>query len=94
MVRRPFIRKAINSIFLNFIFETGRHNEIAELLEIFVSIIKWGCLTIERTHFCFCTHPTFTNLKVCLCHQQLLYRITQFVKKDPKLADSGSGLLE
>ena len=32
MVHRPFIRKAINNIFFRFIYETERHNGIAELL--------------------------------------------------------------
>lgn len=32
MVHRPFIRKAINNIFYRFIYETERHNGIAELL--------------------------------------------------------------
>ena len=34
MPYRAFIRKAINSIFFRFIYETERHNGIAELLEI------------------------------------------------------------
>ncbi|RVW97402.1 Serine/threonine protein phosphatase 2A 59 kDa regulatory subunit B' zeta isoform [Vitis vinifera] len=40
MVHRPFIRKAINNIFYRFIFETEKHNGIAELLEILGSIIN------------------------------------------------------
>jgi hypothetical protein len=34
MPYRAFIRKAINNIFYRFIYETERHNGIAELLEI------------------------------------------------------------
>ncbi|CAA6668097.1 unnamed protein product [Spirodela intermedia] len=33
MAHRPFIRKAINNIFYQFIFETERHNGIAEILD-------------------------------------------------------------
>ena len=39
MVHRPFIRKAINNVFYRFIFETERHNGIAELLEILVRLV-------------------------------------------------------
>ncbi|KAK8965660.1 Serine/threonine protein phosphatase 2A 59 kDa regulatory subunit B' gamma isoform [Platanthera guangdongensis] len=40
MVHRPYIRKAINNIYYQFIFETEKHNGIAELLEIHGSIIN------------------------------------------------------
>ena len=39
MPYRAFIRKSINSIFYRFIYETERHNGIAELLEILGSIV-------------------------------------------------------
>merc|ERR1719146_8114 len=40
MPYRAFIRKSINNIFYRFIYETERHNGIAELLEILGSIIN------------------------------------------------------
>ena len=46
MPHRPYIRKmAINNIFYRFIYETERHNGIAELLEILGSIIN-GCAVL------------------------------------------------
>lgn len=50
-MHRPFIRKAINNIFYRFIYETERHNGIAELLEILGSIINgWGLGNIFARH--------------------------------------------
>lgn len=34
MSHRSFIRKAISNVFYRFVFETERHNGVAELLEI------------------------------------------------------------
>jgi serine/threonine-protein phosphatase 2A regulatory subunit B' len=40
MVHRPFIRKAVSNIFYHFVFETQRHNGIAELLhKIYASLL-------------------------------------------------------
>jgi serine/threonine-protein phosphatase 2A regulatory subunit B' len=55
MVHRPFIRKAINNIFYRFIFETERHNGIAELLEILGSIINGFALPLKEEHKQFLT---------------------------------------
>jgi serine/threonine-protein phosphatase 2A regulatory subunit B' len=38
MSYRSFIRKAISQIFFRFIYETGRHNGVGELLEILGSV--------------------------------------------------------
>ena len=64
MVHRPFIRKAINHVFYRFIFETERHNGVAELLEILGSIINgfalplqvraWRERASERARACCC----------------------------------------
>jgi serine/threonine-protein phosphatase 2A regulatory subunit B' len=54
MVHRPFIRKAINNVFYRFVFETERHNGIAELLEILGSIINGFALPLKEEHkVCF-----------------------------------------
>jgi len=50
MVHRPFIRKAINNIFYRFIYETERHNGVAELLEILGSIINGFALPLKEEH--------------------------------------------
>ncbi|OAY35090.1 serine/threonine protein phosphatase 2A 59 kDa regulatory subunit B' gamma isoform [Manihot esculenta] len=91
MVHRPFIRKSINNIFYRFIFETERHNGVAELLEILGSIINGFALPLKEEHKLFLVRaliPLHKPKCVAMYHQQLSYCITQFVEKDVKLADT------
>lgn len=91
MVHRPFIRKAINNIFYRFIYETERHNGIAELLEILGSIINGFALPLKEEHKVFLQRallPLHKPKGVGVYHQQLSYCVTQFVEKDPKLAEA------
>jgi serine/threonine-protein phosphatase 2A regulatory subunit B' len=91
MVYRPFIRKAINNIFYQFIYETEKHNGIAELLEIFGSIINGFALPLKEEHKLFLGRtliPLHKPRCTSLYHRQLSYCITQFVEKDCKLADT------
>ncbi|CAN4082330.1 unnamed protein product [Withania somnifera] len=91
MVHRPFIRKSINNIFYRFIFETEKHNGIAELLEILGSIINGFALPLKEEHKLFLVRaliPLHKPKCVQMYHQQLSYCITQFVEKDCKLADT------
>ncbi|XP_071724906.1 serine/threonine protein phosphatase 2A 57 kDa regulatory subunit B' theta isoform-like [Rutidosis leptorrhynchoides] len=91
MVHRPFIRKAMNNIFFRFIFETEKHNGIAEFLEILGSIINGFALPLKEEHKVFLIRALIPLHKPkCLAtyHQQLAYCITQFVEKDGKLADT------
>lgn len=91
MVHRPFIRKAINNIFYRFIFETEKHNGIAELLEILGSIINGFALPLKEEHKLFLLRaliPLHKPKCIPMYHQQLSYCITQFVEKDCKLADT------
>ena len=53
MVRRPFIRKAVSNIFYHFLFETDRHNAIAELLEVFGSVISGFAMPLKEEHKIF-----------------------------------------
>eukprot|EP00898_Chlorokybus_atmophyticus_P003755 jgi/Chlat1/4380/Chrsp29S04525 len=90
MVHRPFIRKAVNNIFYRFIFETERHNGVAELLEILGSIINGFALPLKDEHKVFLMKaliPLHKPKCVSMYHQQLSYCITQFVEKDLKLAE-------
>jgi len=89
MPYRQFIRKAINHIFYQFIYETERHNGIAELLEILGSIINGFALPLKEEHKQFLLRALLPLHKVKfvgMYHQQLSYCVTQFVEKDPKLA--------
>ncbi|KAL8097683.1 serine/threonine protein phosphatase 2A 59 kDa regulatory subunit B' eta isoform-like [Apium graveolens] len=91
MVHRPFIRKGINNIFFRFIFETEKHNGIAELLEIMGSIINGFALPLKEEHKLFLVRaliPLHKPKCIPMYHQQLSYCITQFVEKDCKLADT------
>ena len=91
MVHRPYIRKAINNIFYRFIFETEKHNGIAELLEILGSIINGFALPLKEEHKLFLVRaliPLHKPKCVAMYHQQLSYCVTQFVEKDCKLADT------
>ncbi|CAI9763154.1 unnamed protein product [Fraxinus pennsylvanica] len=90
MVHRPYIRKSINNIIYWFIFETEKHNGIAELLEILGSIINGFTLPLKEEHKLFLVRsliPLHKPKRIPLYHQQLSYCITQFVEKDCKLAD-------
>ncbi|XP_044489233.1 serine/threonine protein phosphatase 2A 57 kDa regulatory subunit B' theta isoform-like [Mangifera indica] len=91
MVYRPFIRKAINNIFFHFIFETEKHNGIAELLEVLGSIINGFALPLKEEHKLFLVRaliPLHKPKCLPMYHQPLSYCITQFVEKDCKLADT------
>lgn len=74
-----------------FIYETERHNGIAELLEILGSIINGFALPLKEEHKTFLQRallPLHKPKCVGAYHQQLSYCVTQFVEKDPKLAEA------
>ena len=50
---RAYIRKQINNIFYRFVYETERHNGVAELLEILGSIINGFALPLKEEHKVF-----------------------------------------
>jgi len=92
MPHRPYIRKmAINNIFYRFIYETEKHNGIAELLEILGSIINGFALPLKEEHTQFLQKaliPLHKPSSISQYHQQLSYCVTQFIEKDPKLAET------
>ncbi|XVF47928.1 hypothetical protein PTKIN_Ptkin03bG0149100 [Pterospermum kingtungense] len=91
MVHRPFIRKAISHIFYRFVFEMERHNGIAELLEIFGSIISGFALPLKEEHKIFLWRvliPLHKPKALGVYFQQLSYCVTQFIEKDPKLSST------
>jgi hypothetical protein len=90
VARSAFIRKSINMIFYRFIYETERHNGIAELLEILGSIINGFALPLKDEHKMFLLRallPLHKVHHVSMYHQQLSYCVTQFVEKDPDLSE-------
>lgn len=91
MVHRPFIRKSVSNIFYRFVFETERHNGIAELLEVFGSVISGFALPLKEEHKIFLWRallPLHKPKSVGSYLQQLTYCVTQFIEKEPKLASS------
>ncbi|AMD18827.1 HBL075Cp [Eremothecium sinecaudum] len=87
---RSFIRRSINNIFLQFVYETDRFNGIAELLEILGSIINGFALPLKEEHKVFLVRILIPLHKVrCLSlyHPQLAYCIVQFLEKEPMLTE-------
>lgn len=89
MSLRLFIRKAIQHVFFEFVYDTDRHSGVAEILEILGSIINGFALPLKVEHKNFLKNvliPLHKPRMLPLYHQQLSYCITQFLDKDPKLA--------
>jgi len=87
---RAFIRRSISNVFYYFIYETERHNGIAELLEILGSIINGFALPLKEEHKTFLTRvlvPLHKVKSLALYHPQLAYCVVQFLEKDPSLAE-------
>ena len=85
---RAFIRRSINNVFFQFVYETERHNGIAELLEILGAIINGFALPLKEEHRAFLTRALIPLHKVkglALYHPQLAYCVVQFLEKDASL---------
>ncbi|MCJ1310370.1 Serine/threonine-protein phosphatase 2A 56 kDa regulatory subunit delta isoform, partial [Agyrium rufum] len=87
---RSYIRRSINNVFFQFVYETERFNGIAELLEILGSIINGFALPLKEEHKLFLTRALIPLHKVkslSLYHPQLAYCIVQFLEKDSGLTE-------
>lgn len=87
---RAFIRRSINNVFFQFIYESERHNGIAELLEILGSIINGFALPLKEEHKTFLTRvliPLHKVKSLALYHPQLAYCVVQFLEKDSSLTE-------
>ncbi|KAK3698063.1 serine/threonine-protein phosphatase 2A 56 kDa regulatory subunit delta isoform [Vermiconidia calcicola] len=87
---RSYIRRSINNVFFQFIYETERFNGIAELLEILGSIINGFALPLKEEHKLFLTRVLIPMHKVkslSMYHPQLAYCIVQFLEKDASLTE-------
>ena len=86
MSHRSFIRKAISQVFFRYIYETGQHNGIGELLEILGSIINGFAIPLKKEHLQFLEKaliPLHKPRGLATYHPQLSYCISQYVEKDP-----------
>ena len=87
--RRVTIRKTINNVFYQFLYEKKRHNGIAELLEILASIINGFTVPIRPEHklslekSLIPLHKTHSYEDYSI---QLSYCMTLYVAKDPSLS--------
>jgi serine/threonine-protein phosphatase 2A regulatory subunit B' len=87
---RAYIRKQISNIFYRFIYETERHNGVAELLEILGSIINGFALPLKEEHKSFLLRvlvPLHIVKTLSMYHPQLAYCVVQFLEKDPTLTE-------
>ncbi|QSL64958.1 hypothetical protein MERGE_002262 [Pneumocystis wakefieldiae] len=87
---RSFIRKSINNVFFQFIYESERFNGIAELLEILGSIINGFALPLKDEHKLFLIRvllPLHKVRSISMYHPQLSYCVVQFLEKDPSLTE-------
>ena len=92
---RSYIRRSINNVFFQFIYETERFNGIAELLEILGSIINGFALPLKEEHKLFLTRvliPLHKIKSLSMYHPQLAYCIVQFLEKDAALTEEVGSL--
>lgn len=90
---RSYIRRSMNNVFFQFIYETERFNGIAELLEILGSIINGFALPLKEEHKLFLTRvliPLHKVKSLSMYHPQLAYCIVQFLEKDAALTEEVS----
>uniref|UniRef100_A0A7N0ZTU8 Serine/threonine protein phosphatase 2A regulatory subunit n=1 Tax=Kalanchoe fedtschenkoi TaxID=63787 RepID=A0A7N0ZTU8_KALFE len=91
MAHRPFIRCSVSNIIYRFVYETERHNGIAELLEIFGCIISGFSSPLSSEHIAFLSRalmPLHKPKSLGTYHQELTYCVVQFIEKDQKLAST------
>ena len=87
MSYRSYIRKAISQVFFRFIYVTGKHNGIGELLEILGSIVNGFAIPLKKEHLQFLERallPLHKPRSIALYHPQLSYCISQYIEKDPE----------
>ena len=85
---RGYIRRSVNNIFLQFVYETEHHNGIAELLEILGSIINGFAHPLKAEHKRFLMRvlmPLHKVKSISVYHPQLSYCVVQFLEKEPSL---------
>jgi serine/threonine-protein phosphatase 2A regulatory subunit B' len=95
--RRALIRRVICNVFFEFVFETEKHNGVAEMLEILASIINGFAVPIKDEHKVMLVKallPLHKSGAIGAYHPQLSYCIALYVAKDHALTrDVLPGLL-
>eukprot|EP01138_Halocafeteria_seosinensis_P001864 gb/GECG01001907.1/.p1 GENE.gb/GECG01001907.1/~~gb/GECG01001907.1/.p1 ORF type:complete len:516 (+),score=74.21 gb/GECG01001907.1/:1-1548(+) len=91
MTYRTYIRRVMANTFYQFVYETGKHNGIGELLEILGSIINGFALPLKPEHKDFLQNaimPLHRPKSIANYHQQLSYCVTQFIEKESETAST------
>eukprot|EP01114_Cavostelium_apophysatum_P015329 TRINITY_DN4149_c0_g1_i1.p1 TRINITY_DN4149_c0_g1~~TRINITY_DN4149_c0_g1_i1.p1 ORF type:complete len:715 (-),score=209.29 TRINITY_DN4149_c0_g1_i1:64-2208(-) len=86
---RTFIRTEIKNIFCTYVYETGQHNGIAELLEIVGSFAAGLSVPLKQEHKRYLVEallPLYKGRLYSLYSVQLSYCILTFLEKDLSLA--------
>ncbi|KAK1444148.1 protein phosphatase 2A [Babesia gibsoni] len=89
MPLRTFIRKAMDNVFTNFIYETENPYGITELLEILGSIINGFAVPLKEEHKIYLEKsltPLHKPKTVRSYHAALSYCMIQYINKDCSLA--------
>lgn len=89
MPLRTFIRKAMDNVFTNFIYETENPYGITELLEILGSIINGFAVPLKEEHKVYLEKsltPLHKPKSVRSYHAALSYCMIQYINKDCSLA--------
>jgi len=87
---RPVIRRHINYIFLEFIYENEQNSGVPELLEILGSIINGFAVPLKQEHIQFLRRtllPLHKTKSLATFYAQLVYCIVQFIEKEPSLTE-------
>lgn len=86
---RSFMRRAMNDVFLNYIYETEKkHGGIGDVLEIWGTIINGFSVPLKEEHKLFLMRvliPLHRPKGMQAYHKQLAYCVYQFVEKEPML---------
>ncbi|KAK7270167.1 hypothetical protein RIF29_23114 [Crotalaria pallida] len=85
---RSFMRKSMTDVILNYVFEKEKQPGMAELLEIWGTIINGFTVPLKEEHKLFLMRvliPLHKAKGMQLYHRQLAYCVTQFVQKEPML---------
>ncbi|WVY99126.1 hypothetical protein V8G54_031277 [Vigna mungo] len=85
---RSFMRKSMTEVLLNYVFETEKHPGIADLLEIWGTIINGFTVPLKEEHKLFLMRvliPLHKTKGMQVYHKQLAYCVSQFVQKEPML---------
>lgn len=85
---RSMMRKSMTDVLLNYVFETEKHPGIADLLEIWGTIINGFTVPLKEEHKLFLMRvliPLHKTKGMQVYHKQLAYCVSQFVQKEPML---------